>query len=112
MGILRPMEFSIKFDTVKLEWSIVYIEGIQVVFQKLLKKKISEDFVLANSTDPGEMQLYATFHQSLHCLPKYLFRDSQSSKDYGLMKIMCHETVTFCVHKSMCVHYVEKILLL
>ena len=28
---IRPIEFSIKFDTVGSEWSIVYIEGSQVI---------------------------------------------------------------------------------
>ena len=29
--LLRPMEFSIKFDTVKSGWSIIYIKGLQVI---------------------------------------------------------------------------------
>ena len=35
-------------------------------------------FMLVNSADPDEMQLYATFHLSLHCLPKYLFMGIQN----------------------------------
>ena len=31
---LRPMELSIKFSTVKPGWSIVYIEGSQVIISK------------------------------------------------------------------------------
>ena len=30
LTLLRPMEFSIKFDTVKSGWSIVYIEGYRL----------------------------------------------------------------------------------
>ena len=29
------------------------------------------------SANPDEMQHYAAFHQGLHCLPKYPFRDFQ-----------------------------------
>ena len=29
--------------------------------------------ILANSTDPDEMQHYAAFYLGLHCLPKYPF---------------------------------------
>ena len=32
--------------------------------------------ILANSANPDELQHYAAFHLGLHCLPKYLFRDS------------------------------------
>ena len=32
--LLRPIEFSIKFETVKAGWSIVYIEGLQVIISK------------------------------------------------------------------------------
>ena len=68
------MEFSIKLHTIKLGWSIVYIVGSHV---KISPKNISfvfqkVDFVLANSVDPDEMQRYAAFHLSQHCLPKKL----------------------------------------
>ena len=45
------MEFSIKFDTVKSGWSIVYIEGVTGYnFQKniVLNLSLKIDFVLAN----------------------------------------------------------------
>ena len=61
------MEFSIKFDTVKSGWSIIYIEESQV--------KIKTNFVflslkigLANSADPDEMLHDAAFCLGLHCL--------------------------------------------
>ena len=57
------MEFSIKFDTVKSGWSIVYIYGLQIIISSL---KI--DFISANSTDPDEMLSYVTFNLGLHCL--------------------------------------------
>ena len=51
-----PIEFPIKFDTVKSGWSIVYIEGSQVISsQKNIFHSLKIDFVLANSTDPDKM---------------------------------------------------------
>ena len=34
LTLLRPMEFSIKFDTVKSGGSFVYIEGLQAIMSK------------------------------------------------------------------------------
>ena len=68
------MEFPIKLDTVKLGWSIVYIEGPQVITYKtycIFSLKI--DFVLANTADPYEIRHYAGFHLGPHCLPMYPF---------------------------------------
>ena len=63
------MGFSIKFDTDKSGWSIVYIEGLQVTFfLKLYFLSLKIEFVLANSADPDEMPLYVACHLSLHCL--------------------------------------------
>ena len=61
------MEFPIKEQTIKSEWSIVYIEGSWVIISKkrylyFFSLKID---VLANSVDPD----YAAFHMGLHCLP-------------------------------------------
>ena len=60
----------LKFDTVKAEWSIIYIEGSQVMIFKKKKKSISLkiNFCLANNTDACEMMHYAAFHLGLHCL--------------------------------------------
>ena len=78
------MEFSIKLPTIKSGWSIVHVEGLQVIISKKKKKNsFSEiDFVLANSADHDEMPYYVAFHQGLHCLPKYPFWDFWSSKGY------------------------------
>ena len=63
------MEFSIKFDIVKSGCSIVYIEGIQVIFPKnIIFFSLKIDFVLANSADPDEMSLHVAIHLGLHCL--------------------------------------------
>ena len=56
------------YDMVKLGWSIVYIEGSQVMISKkyiFLTQKI--DFALANSADPDEMPHNVAFHLGLHC---------------------------------------------
>ena len=52
---LRPMEFSIEQHTIKSGWScysIVYIEGAQVIISKKKNISMKIDFVLANSADP------------------------------------------------------------
>ena len=57
------MEFSIKFDTVKSGWSIVYTEGSQVIISpKTYFFSLKIDIGLANNADPGEMPHYAAFH--------------------------------------------------
>ena len=70
------MEFSKKLPTVKAEWSIVYLEGLQIVVSKKYCIFFSEYlFWVANSADPDEMLLLG-----LHCLPKYPFRSFQATK--------------------------------
>ena len=75
------MDFPIKLHTISSGWSIVCIEGSQVIIpqpQKIYRISFSEDlidFVLANSADPDEMQHHAAFHMGIHCLPKYPFKD-------------------------------------
>ena len=45
--ILRPVEFSIKFDTVKSGWHFVYIDGSKVIISKsiILILSLKIDFV-------------------------------------------------------------------
>ena len=44
------------FDTVTSGWSIVYIEGSQVItFKNIVFLSLEFDFFLANSAYPGEM---------------------------------------------------------
>ena len=75
------MEFSIRFDTVRSGWSIVYIEGPQVIIsKKIVFLSLKIDFILANSADRDEMPKYVAFYLGLHCLPKYPFRGFQSTK--------------------------------
>ena len=65
------MEASFWFDTVNMGWSIVYIEGSQVIFfpNKIAFFTLKIVFVLANSVDPDEVP-----HLGFHCLLKYVFR--------------------------------------
>ena len=66
------MKFPIKINTVYSEWSILYVEGSQVILSKTYYISFSEiDFVLISSADPIEMPQYALLHLGLHCLPKY-----------------------------------------
>ena len=76
------MEYQIKFDTVKSVWSLVYIEGSQVIISKTCYISFSGDQfhlikqcrLLANSADPDVIPLNAALHLGLHCLSKYLFK--------------------------------------
>ena len=47
LTILRPIDFPIKFDTVKSGWFIVYIEGLQVIISKNMFLSLKIDFILA-----------------------------------------------------------------
>ena len=73
-NIFWTMKFPFNFETVKSRWSIIYIEGSQVIISKNMIFLM--DFVLAKSEDPDEMPHDAAFHQGLHCLQKYQFRVS------------------------------------
>ena len=67
------------YITMKSGWSIVYIEGSQIIISKKFQKKIiflSLKIVFwSNSANPDEMPHYVAFHLCFHCLLKYLFRD-------------------------------------
>ena len=65
------MDFPIHIDTISMELPILYFYGSQVEVYKLPLKVV---LILANCTDPDEMQHYAAFHLGLHCFPKYLYR--------------------------------------
>ena len=88
LTLFRPMGCPIKLHTIKLGWSIPYIEGSQVIILKkiIVFLSLKIDFVLANSVDPDEMLHYAAFHLGLHCLPNYPFRVYWSSKGENLVK--------------------------
>ena len=53
LTLFRPMDFSIKFDMFKSGWSIVYIEGLQVINFKKEHISFSEDwFCLSKQCRP------------------------------------------------------------
>ena len=57
------MKFPIKFYTVKSGWSIVYIEGSQVIISKKYCILLSEDlFTFTNNVNPDEMQRSIMLH--------------------------------------------------
>ena len=60
------MEFSIKLHAIKSGWSIVNIEGTQIIISKNFCISLNIDFVIANSADPNEML-------GLHWLTGFLF---------------------------------------
>ena len=56
------MPFSIKFDTVKSEWPIIYIERSQVIsFESNGFLSLKIPFVLANSADPEKCHIMRYF---------------------------------------------------
>ena len=74
------MEFSIKLDTFKSGWSIVYIESSRVVIlNEIVFLSLKIYFVLTNRADTDKMQRSAAFHLGLHCSPKYPFTGSQAA---------------------------------
>ena len=78
------MDFPIHIDTINIGLSIMYIKGLDLkgrIFEIMMYFYPSKVvIVLANSSDPDEMQHYAAFHLGLHCLPKYPFRGFQNTK--------------------------------
>ena len=65
----NPIEFPIQLPTIKSGWSIVYIEGSQIIISKKDYISLKIHFVLANSADTDEMPHYEcgiTVCQSTH----------------------------------------------
>ena len=62
--------------------SFIYLKGSQVRISKLYCTYVPEIVLsLSKRADPGEMPCYAIFHLGLYCLPKYLFRGFQNTKN-------------------------------
>ena len=59
------MEFSIELHTIKSGWSIIYIEGSQVILEKNVFLSLKIRFVLGNSADPDKMQHHVPFYLAL-----------------------------------------------
>ena len=61
--------------------SLYILRGHRFIFPTKIKFiSLNIVLILANSEDPNEMQHYAAFHWSLHCLQKYMFRGFQYIK--------------------------------
>ena len=54
--------------------------NLKVAGQNYVFLSLKIAFILANCADPDEMQPYAAFHLSLHCLPKNLLTSIQNEK--------------------------------
>ena len=69
------MDASFWFNTNDLRWSIINVEGSQVLLSKQCFAFLSLYIfiVSANTVDPDEMPHYAVFHLGLHCLLKFTF---------------------------------------
>ena len=88
----------------KDRWTIVHIEGPQVIISKkkfIFSLKI--DFVLVNSADTDEMPLHAAFHLGLCCLPKYPFRGFRSTKGQSDMKLVYKACGMKTTVESLCI---------
>ena len=68
LTLLGPLEFFIKFDTVKSGWFKIYN------FKKTFFSFSQDCFVLANSADPDVMPCYVAFYLGPDCLPKFPLR--------------------------------------
>ena len=55
------MDSSFWFDTIRLVWTIVYIEGFRAIISKKNDISLNIVFVSANSEDPDEMSHHAAF---------------------------------------------------
>ena len=84
LTLCRPMDFTIKLDIINSGWSIVYIEGSQVIIYIIifLSMKKHVVFAIVYSEDSGEMLQYAAFLLGLNGLQKYLFVGFQFYKGF------------------------------
>ena len=78
------MDYSIHIDTIGMELSILYFNGLLVNFSNDVFLSRKTVFIsLATIADPDEIPPNAAFYihsYSLHCLPKYLFASIQNEK--------------------------------
>ena len=78
LTLLRPMGYSIKFETVKSGWSIVYIEGLQVI--------ISPKYCISFSKDRFCLSRQCRPRQNCHLMQHFIWlftvcHSTRSSKD-------------------------------
>ena len=70
------MDYSIHFDTISMELSILNFKRLLVI----ISMKIV--FILANSEDTDRMPLYVAFHLDFHCSPKYNRMERVNQKNF------------------------------
>ena len=74
---------------VKSRWSVVYIEGSQVLISIfLIFRSLKIDFAVVNSVDPDEMPHYVAFHLDLFCLPTYIRLGVSGPQNVKLIKFI------------------------
>ena len=67
------MDYPIHYYYKKYGISILYFKGYRSILNyHRMYSAPKTVHIVANSEDPDEMPPCATFHQGLHCLPKYL----------------------------------------
>ena len=86
--LCRPIGFSIKFDTFKSGWSIVYIEGSQFMIKNKYLRSLKIDFALTNSTGTDEMSPSVVFHLGLGICPFFLCASSKGSDETGIQSLI------------------------
>ena len=83
MAHFQTNAISIKLHTIKQDGPLYIFRGHRLKFPKhtcIVFLSLKIDFDLVKCADPDEMLCCAAFHLGLHCLQKYLFRGSQSTK--------------------------------
>ena len=79
--LFRPMEFSIKFDTVRQECILYILRGHRLYFpNNIIFLSLKIYYTFGNSADPDEMPHHAALQLNLHCLLKNPLRSLRSTK--------------------------------
>ena len=76
--LIRPIFFHVKFDRVKLGWSIVYIEGLQVI----VSKKVLF-FFLRNKSDASRKYPAKIFLHRSTCTEKLFVEASETQEKHS-----------------------------
>ena len=64
------MDYPIHSDEICMELTVLYFKGESNFYKMIYFWSLKIVFILANSTDPKEIEHYAKFHLCLHCLLK------------------------------------------
>ena len=97
-----PMEFPIKFDTVKSGWFIVYFQGLPLIISpKNIFLSLKVDFVLANSADPdlgvSSIQRVNASYNMGSIVRKSVWVCGQANSNHPAQLQSLARTVNFCL---------------